>query len=216
MAKSAQERIMEFKKILSEAEAMSETSGKDVLVLSLKKIIRAEELRLYSRFYFEQNCYFGLLLIQSQVFERQIKDLIELCELYIKKSNNTYKIFPYKKPLYKMSLGALIDGPLSYYINYKRLLISISNFNLLRRGVVHHLTDSYDIELNSLEEGIASQYVINDYAKIENMILEATTRINIRVAEITAPNQQAVEHIKKVMHDLLNLESENIKFKFDS
>lgn len=216
MVKSAQERIKGLKSLLPEANAIPETPGKAEMILVIKKMIRTEELGLYRKFYFENGCYFGLLLIQSQVLEKQLKNLIGSCELYLDKSDSSYERFNYKNTnLEESTLGYLVQQPLVHYIEYDKLVSHLTTFNKFRKRVIHHLTDDFDTELVELEKHIAGSYILNEYSQIENMILEASTRINYRLAEITAPHQQVIENIHKVMRSLIDLKEEEIKFKFD-
>jgi hypothetical protein len=217
MINSAEERLNSYRKLLAELQnSPKPQSANDEITLLLKKAIRIEELGVYRKFYFNQGCYFGLLLIQSQVFENQIKNLIKSCETYIEKSNVVFSYYDYRHlPLNKMTLGQLVDKSLPHYVVYDKLSNSLREFNGFRKSVIHHLTDDYDKQLAELEEQIASHYVYNSYAVIENMILESTNRINLRLAQAASIDDEIFRNIISTMESLSDLKSDDIKFTFD-
>lgn len=211
----SEERLKGYRDILSQLEALPDFPGKSEITILLKKSIRTEEMAIYRRHYFNSGCFFGLFLIQSQVIENQLKNLIISCESYLEKSSNSFALYKYKKPLDEMTLGEVIDKPLSYYVKYEKLSERLRQFNRFRKSVIHHLTDSYEVELSTLEAEIASSYIANVYTKIESMISEANARISYRFAAISEQNRELVEHIHEAMRKLVNLSEESIVFCFD-
>ena len=208
---NAKNRIEAFRRILSEALDSPDVPGKVSMVLMIRKIIRNEEIGQYRKFYFDSECYFGFLLLQSQIFEEQVREIIKSYELILDKQNKQTLKFTYKTPLEKLPLGGLL-APLSYYISYEKLISSIRDFNTFRIKIIHRLADDYDVELAELEQEIVNKYLTNEFEQTGFIILETARRVNLLLSNLSSPDSPVVSTISDYIKSSLNLQEEVIKF----
>lgn len=191
--------IENMKRLIPQAETIADSVGRDMLVLMIKKIIRAEEIREYRNHYIKSGCYFGYLLLQSQVFENHIKGCISTYENFLTKNNKSNSIFQYRRrPLEEMTLGELINHPFDYYFEYPELLKALKSFNEFRKVTIHHLTDDFNSDLEHYEQEIMSKYDTKEYTNIENMLVELSRRISML---FTPP--QSSEEVARSLSDQL-------------
>jgi hypothetical protein len=206
-------RLQGYKDILMEAEGLPQSEARDSSILAIKKIIRNEELSAFRRHYSERGCYFGYLLLQSQVFEEQIRDIIRLCVSIISKKGMSRPLYPYKKKqLDDMTLGELLE-PLKYYVGYEKLITRLSSFNQFRKKVIHRLVSDYDVELATLESKIVNDKLKNEHEQTLYMALEVSRRASGLLAELNSVSDPMFEATFEQLKTELNLESEPIELK---